>query len=192
MFEVRQVVTRMGYRSQRVASHVRSPLRGRHTTADDHMPEKQERIGVAGAGQRGDVRPRGLAERNHARPCFRIFEAQRVFADIPPSQIEHFAAPASGEREQLDRGDGLGPFPRAGRQARARAGLAPPRPGTGRSSSSGSWRFRDSDWYPDRAIPTLRPGTSSHAVSRRRGWLHRACPGSRRRTTRPRPRGRCG
>ena len=28
------------YRDQRVASHVRSPLKGRHTTADEHMPEK--------------------------------------------------------------------------------------------------------------------------------------------------------
>ena len=33
------------YRSQRVASHVRSPLTGRHTTADEHMPEKHRKIG---------------------------------------------------------------------------------------------------------------------------------------------------
>ena len=33
------------YRSQRVASHVRSPLRGRHTTADEHMPEKHRKMG---------------------------------------------------------------------------------------------------------------------------------------------------
>ena len=33
------------YRGQRVASHVRSPLRGRHTTADEHMPEKHRKMG---------------------------------------------------------------------------------------------------------------------------------------------------
>ena len=33
------------YRGQRVASHVRSPLRGRHITADEHMPEKHRKMG---------------------------------------------------------------------------------------------------------------------------------------------------
>ena len=33
------------HRGQRVASHVRSPLRGRHTTADEHMPEKHRKMG---------------------------------------------------------------------------------------------------------------------------------------------------
>ena len=33
------------YRGQRVASHARSPLRGRHTTADEHMPEKHRKMG---------------------------------------------------------------------------------------------------------------------------------------------------
>ena len=33
------------YRGQRVASHVRSALIGRHTTADEHMPEKHRRMG---------------------------------------------------------------------------------------------------------------------------------------------------
>ena len=32
-------------RGQRVASHVRSPLKGRHTTADEHRPEKHRRMG---------------------------------------------------------------------------------------------------------------------------------------------------
>ena len=32
-------------RGQRVASHVRSSLKGRHTTADEHMPEKHRRMG---------------------------------------------------------------------------------------------------------------------------------------------------
>ena len=33
------------HRGQRVASHARSPLRGRHTTADEHMPEKHRKMG---------------------------------------------------------------------------------------------------------------------------------------------------
>ena len=33
------------YRGQRVASHVRSSLRGRHTTAEEHMPEKHRKMG---------------------------------------------------------------------------------------------------------------------------------------------------
>ena len=33
------------HRGQRVASHVRSPLKGRHTTADEHMPEKHRKMG---------------------------------------------------------------------------------------------------------------------------------------------------
>ena len=33
------------YRGQRVASHMRSPLKGRHTTADEHMPEKHRKMG---------------------------------------------------------------------------------------------------------------------------------------------------
>ena len=33
------------YRGQRVASHVRSPLKGRHTTADEHIPEKHRKMG---------------------------------------------------------------------------------------------------------------------------------------------------
>ena len=34
------------YRGQRVASHGRSELIGRHTTADEHMPEKHRRMGL--------------------------------------------------------------------------------------------------------------------------------------------------
>ena len=33
------------HRGQRVASHVHSPLKGRHTTADEHMPEKHRKMG---------------------------------------------------------------------------------------------------------------------------------------------------
>ena len=45
--DVRLTVTTVEclYRGQRVASHVRSPLKGRHTTADEHMPEKHRKMG---------------------------------------------------------------------------------------------------------------------------------------------------
>ena len=33
------------HRGERVASHVRSPHQGRHTTAVEHMPEKHRRMG---------------------------------------------------------------------------------------------------------------------------------------------------
>ena len=33
------------YRGQRVASHMRSPRKGHHTTVDEHMPEKHRRMG---------------------------------------------------------------------------------------------------------------------------------------------------
>ena len=33
------------YRARRVASHARSSLKGRHTTADEHMPEKHRQMG---------------------------------------------------------------------------------------------------------------------------------------------------
>ena len=77
-------------------------------------------------------------------------------------------------------------------RARDRAGPARPRRGTGRSGSSGSWRCRGRGWSRARANPAPRPGTSSRAISRRRGWPRRACPCWPRRTTRPRPPGRCG
>ena len=70
---------------------------------------KQEGVGVAGSGERGDVRPRGLAERHCARAGLRVGEIDGVLGDVAPAKIQHFAAPASGEREQPDRGDGLGP-----------------------------------------------------------------------------------
>ena len=78
------------------------------------VARKQERIGAASTGQRGDVRPRGFAERHRARASLRVFQVQRIGSDVPPAQIEHFAAAASGERQQPDRGDGLGPFRLAG------------------------------------------------------------------------------
>ena len=59
------------------------------------------------AGQRLDERPRGLAEWHGARAGLRIREPDRVYADVAPAQIEHFAPVASGERQQPDCGDGL-------------------------------------------------------------------------------------
>ena len=78
------------------------------------MAREQEGVRVACAGQRLDPRPRGPAERHGARAVLRVFEIERVCADIAPAQIEHFAAAATGERQQPDRGDGLGPFGVAG------------------------------------------------------------------------------
>ena len=36
-------------------------------------------------------------------------ESDRVFIDVAPAQIEHFAAAAVGEGQRADRRDGLGP-----------------------------------------------------------------------------------
>ena len=73
------------------------------------MSGKQERVRFTGTGQRRDERPRGLAERHGARAGFRIREIDGILANVAPAQIEHFAAPASGEGQQPDCGDGLGP-----------------------------------------------------------------------------------
>ena len=58
---------------------------------------KQERVRVAATGQR------------RTRADLRIRECDGTLVDMAPAQIEHFAAPTSGERRQPDRGDGLGP-----------------------------------------------------------------------------------
>ncbi len=68
---------------------------------------KQERIGVACTGKRVDMRPRGFTERHSARAGLGVRQIDGVAADVAPAQIEHFAAAASGEREQPERGDGL-------------------------------------------------------------------------------------
>ena len=60
------------------------------------------------------MRPCGLAERRHARAGLGVRQLDGVAADVASSVVEHFAATASGEREQPDRGDGLGPFGLAG------------------------------------------------------------------------------
>ena len=49
------------------------------------VARRQERIGVARTGQRGDVRPRGFAERHRARASLRIFQVQRIGSDVPPA-----------------------------------------------------------------------------------------------------------
>ena len=67
------------------------------------------RLGVARPEQRLDERPRGLATRRRARARLRINEIDGILADVAPAQVEHFTAAASGERQQPDRGDGLGP-----------------------------------------------------------------------------------
>ena len=51
----------------------------------------------------------GLAERHRARAGLRIGKVDGVRSDVAPAQIEHLAAAAAGERQQADRGDGLGP-----------------------------------------------------------------------------------
>ena len=67
-----------------------------------------ERIGIARTGERGDVRPRGLAERHRAGTGLGVLKNQRVSADVPPAQIEHLAPAAAVEREQANCGDGFG------------------------------------------------------------------------------------
>ena len=42
-------------------------------------------------------------------PINRVLRIDGVGADVAPAQIEHFASAAAGERQQQDRGDGLGP-----------------------------------------------------------------------------------
>ena len=73
------------------------------------VAREQERIGGARTGQRLDERPCGLAERHCAPTGLRVREPDRVFTDVAPAQIEHFAAAAAGEGQQPDRGDRLGP-----------------------------------------------------------------------------------
>ena len=53
---------------------------------------------------------RRLAEPHGARTDVRIFEKDRVVADVAPGQIGHFAPAAAGECEQPDCGDRLWPF----------------------------------------------------------------------------------
>lgn len=77
---------------------------------------KKERIGIARIEKRGDVRPRSLAERHHARTGFRIGKVEGVLTDIAPAQIERFAAAATGSPRQPRA------VPPRGRRARIRAG----------------------------------------------------------------------
>ena len=55
-----------------------------------------------------------LAKRHCAGTGLGVGRLDRVFPDVAPAQIEHFALAASGQRQQPDRGDGLGPLGLAG------------------------------------------------------------------------------
>ncbi len=70
------------HKGQRVASHRRSWLRGRHTTASEHMPEKHRKVGewsperiVAWAGKAGPdtaaLVKKMMASRQHPQQAFR-------------------------------------------------------------------------------------------------------------------------
>ena len=70
------------HQGQRVASHRRSHLRGRHTTAPEHMPEKHRRMGewsperlIAWAGKAGPdtaaLVGKMMASRRHPQQAFR-------------------------------------------------------------------------------------------------------------------------
>ena len=72
--------------------------------------------------QRGDILTRGLAERHRTRAGFGVRQVDRLGPDITPAQIEYFAAAAPSERQQPDRGDGLGPFGLAGVERAAKTG----------------------------------------------------------------------
>ena len=78
------------------------------------ISRKQEGIGAPLAGEHVEGRLDGLAKRHGARPGLAVGKVDRLLSDVAPSKIEHFAAPASGERQQADRGDGFGPFRLAG------------------------------------------------------------------------------
>lgn len=65
-------------------------------------------IQVARGEQRRDMRPRGLAEWHYVKADLVFREVQGVGADFAPAPIEHFAARASGKRQQSAGGDSLG------------------------------------------------------------------------------------
>ena len=60
------------------------------------VAREQERIWLARAGQRGDVRALGFAEPQGARVSLRVAEPDRGFAEVAPAKIEQLAAAAAG------------------------------------------------------------------------------------------------
>ena len=156
------------------------------------VARKQERVRVSYSGQRLDQRPRGLSERYRARTGFRVRQIDCIGPNVAPAQIEHFAAAASSQHQQPDRGAGLGPFDFVGAECAPEPRQLVRVEEPGDVGSSGSSRCRDRGCCRACASPIPRPGTSSRAVSRRRGWPRRAGPCWPRRTTRPRAPGRCG
>ena len=102
------------------------------------VARKQVRIRVAHTGQRGDVRPRGRAERDRARAGLRIGYVDRVLTNVAAAQIEQFASAASDESQQPDGGDGLGPAAFDSVERAPEPGQLVPRQGTEQPASSRS------------------------------------------------------
>lgn len=89
-------------------------IRVHHPPARSKVPafgvaREQECAGTARTGKYGDVRQRGRAVLDAARISLRVARVQGIGSDVPPAEIEHFATAIFGERQQAERGDGLGP-----------------------------------------------------------------------------------
>ena len=102
------------------------------------MSRKQERVGITRAGQRGNERPRGLAQRHGPLAGFRVAEFDDIPSNVAPAQIDHLAPAASGERQQPDRRDGLGPLVLAGVERAPEPGELVGVEESGRCCASGS------------------------------------------------------
>ncbi len=98
------------------------------------------------------------------------------------ASIEHFAAAAAGERQQPDRGDGLGPACLVRQRAPEPCQVSVSR---NRASFFLGFHAIPRQGLRARAVPTLPRGTSWRAGSPAPGWPRRACPCSPRRTMRP-------
>ena len=70
---------------------------------------EQEAVQIPRSGQRVDMCPGGLAERHRSRAGLGVGPVDCIVSDVAPPQIEYFAPPTSGEREQAGRGGELGP-----------------------------------------------------------------------------------
>ena len=111
------------------------------------MARKQERVGIARAGQRLEERSRGLAERHRARAGLRIGESDGVPTSVAPAQIEHFAAPAACERQQPDRRNDLGPARFVGVERAPEPGQLVGVEKPGDLLPRDSSQCRDKDWW---------------------------------------------
>ena len=133
------------HRGQRVASHVRSPHRGRHTTAAEHMPEKHRRMGdwtpdrfIEWAGKIGPdtvALITAVLARRHPQQAYRsCIGLQRLAKCYGDARLEAAAARGAGRRQlQLPRRRIDPPSPtrrgprRAARTRRARRARQHPR-----------------------------------------------------------------